>query len=292
MCVSLIPLLTMCDDDDGTFTDGSENIIEVAQSDEQFSTLVTSLQDAGLDSTLEGEGPFTVFAPTNDAFNNLPDSLLDTLSTEQLTEILSYHVVQSNILSGDLDTAQTVDALSGGQLFVTTNGEVTVNDTATVVTPDIEASNGTIHAVDAVLLPDAYLTLVGVVSKRYELQALEDAVRDAGLVSTLEGQEGPFTVFAPSNSAFENVDLSSLSEQEIQEVLGYHVLPQQVLSSEIEAGTYETVSGATVEVNVDDEGNVTLTDQAGNTYMVTTADLQGTNGVVHIIDGVLIPFAE
>lgn len=85
------------------------------------------------------------------------------------------------------------------------------------------------------------------------------------------------------------MDLSGLSEQEVQDILTYHVLPQEVLSGDIETGTYETVNGATVDINADAEGSVTLTDQAGNTYTVTTADLQGTNGVVHIIDGVLMP---
>lgn len=293
--VLAITMIQACgdDDDDGpTGPNGSEqNIVEVAQSDDQFSTLVSSLEDAGLTSTLEGEGPYTVFAPTDSAFENLPDGLLDTLSTDQLSELLSYHVVSSNILSTDLEAEQTVDALAGGQLFVTSNGEVTVNDTATVISADIEASNGTIHAVDAVLLPDAYQTVTGVVIKRYELQSLEDAVVNAGLSETLDG-EGPYTVFAPSNDAFEGVDLSGLSEEEVQDILTYHVLPEQVLSSDIESGSYTTVNGATIDINADAEGSVSLTDQAGNTYTVTTADLQGTNGVVHIIDGVLMPSSE
>lgn len=263
------------------------NIVDVASEAGNFTTLVSALQDAGLVSTLEGAGPFTVFAPTDDAFQGVD---LSGLSTEQLQEILSYHVIPANIASGDLEAQQAVDAVAGGQLFVEADGDVVVNDAATVVTADIGASNGTIHAIDGVLLPDAYQDIVGVVSKRYMLQTLEDAVVQADLVSTLQQdtQDG-YTVFAPSNSAFEGVDLSGLSQQELQNILTYHVLPVEVLSGDITEGSVETVNGATIDIAVDGEGNVTLTDQAGNISTVTTVDLQGTNGVVHIIDGVLSP---
>ncbi|SMO46439.1 fasciclin domain-containing protein [Fodinibius sediminis] len=283
-------MLQACDDDDGPTNppDTTGNIAEVASSDDNFSTLVSALTDAGLVATLEGDGPFTVFAPTNDAFAKLPDGLLASLSNEQLVEILSYHVVGAEIASGDLQSEQTVEALAGGELFVTANGGVTVNDAASVITADVEASNGIIHAIDTVLLPDSYQTVVGIIAKRYGLQALENAVVQAELAGTLSG-DGPFTVFAPSDAAFENVDLSGLSQEELKAILTYHVLPQEVLSADVQSGTVETVNGATIDIQVDSNGGVTLTDQAGNTSSVTTVDLQGTNGVVHIIDGVLLP---
>lgn len=292
IAVLLLFTLQACGDDDGPTSSPNEtgNIVEVAESNDDFSNLVSALSDAGLVSTLEGDGPFTVFAPTNEAFANL-DIDLSELSNDQLVEILTHHVVVANIASGDLDAIQSVETVSGDNIFITANGEVVVNDIATVVTADVEASNGTIHAINNVLLPDSYQDVVGIISKRYTLQALEDAVVEAGLAGTLHG-DGPFTVFAPTNAAFDNVDTSGLSEQELQDILEYHVLPQQILSGDLEAGsssTVETVNGATVEVDVDSEGNVTLTDQANNTYSVITVDLQGTNGVVHIIDGVLLP---
>jgi len=280
------------DDNNGPTDPPSEtgNIAEVASSNDDFSDLVSALQDADLVSTLEGDGPFTVFAPTNEAFANL-DVDISQLTNEQLVEILSYHVVGDEIASGDLSAEQAVPALAGGDLFVTAaNGNVSVNDNATVVDADIEASNGLIHAVDQVLLPDAYQSVVGIVSKRYNLQSLEDAVVSAELASKLSG-EGPFTVFAPTNAAFEGVDLSALSQQELQDILTYHVLPSEVLSVDITEGSFETVNGATVEIAVSSEGAVTLTDQAGNMATVTTVDLDGTNGVVHVIDGVLSPTA-
>lgn len=262
------------------------NIVQVAEGEDNFSTLVQALQDAGLTATLEGDGPFTVFAPTNQAFDNLPNGLLSGLSNQQLAEILSYHVVPSEIASSSLGAEQSAASVEGGELFVTVNNStVSVNDNATVIDPDIFTSNGVIHAIDQVVLPDPYLDIVGVVSKRYRLQALEDAVVSAGLASTLQGN-GPFTVFAPTNQAFANTDLSGYN---VQDVLEYHVLADEVLSSEISSGNVTTVNGAELTITVNNDGSVDLTDQAGNTYSVTTVDLQGVNGVVHIIDGVLLP---
>ncbi|WP_445664008.1 fasciclin domain-containing protein [Fodinibius sp. AD559] len=261
------------------------NIVDVAIDNGNFTTLVDALGQTGLDEALQQAGPFTIFAPTDDAFSGVD---LSGFSDDQLAEILQYHVVNANILAADLEAEQSVEALAGGNLFVTADGEVVVNDVATVVTADVEASNGTIHAIDNVLLPDSYQDVVGIVSKRYNLQALEDAVVQAGLAGTLQG-DGPFTVFAPTNAAFDEVDTSGLSDQELQDILEYHVLPQEVLSGNISSGTATTVNGADLEITVNENGSVSLTDQAGNTYSVTTVDLQGTNGVVHIIDGVLLP---
>jgi len=290
--VMVAAFISACGNDDNGPTDsGNEvgTIAEVAQANDDFSDLVSALQDAGLVSTLNGTGPFTVFAPTNDAFANLPDGLLSSLSNDQLVEILSYHVLSGNIGSGDLSAEQSVAALAGGDLFITAaNGNVSVNDNAAVSNADIEASNGVIHAIDQVVLPDGYLDVVGIIAKRYGLQSLEDAVTGAGLISTLQG-DGPFTVFAPSNEAFGNVDLSGLSEQEIQDILTYHVIPSKVLSSDLQpAQTVTTVNGEDLIIEVAN-GNVTITDNSGQTYSVTAADLEGTNGVVHIIDGVLNP---
>lgn len=282
------------DDDDPTSPNGMENIVEVAQSDSNFSTLVSALEDAGLVSTLEGDGPFTVFAPTNDAFSDLPEGLLESLSSDQLAEILSYHVVGDEIASGDLEAEQTVEALAGGELFITTaDGEVSVNDSATVVEADLEASNGILHSLDRVLLPDTYGDVFNVIVKRYMLSTLEQAILDAGLGGTLqESTENGYTVFAPNNEAFEGLPegtLDDLSQEELQNILTYHVLPIAVLSTDLsDSQTVETVNGDTLVVEVTDE-TVNVTDSSGNTYQVVTPDLAATNGVVHIIDGVLLP---
>ena len=262
------------------------NIVDVAVADGNFTTLVNALTQTGLDEALQGAGPFTVFAPTDNALSGVD---LSGFSEQQLAEILQYHVVNANILSTDLQAEQSVEALAGGNLFVTADGNVVVNDIATVVSADVEASNGTIHAIDNILLPDSYQDVVGIVSKRYSLQALEDAVVTAGLASTLQDDQASYTVFAPTNAAFDAVDTSGLTQQELADILTYHVLPSEVLSGDISSGMVTTVNGADLEITVNNDGSVSLTDGAGNTYNVTTVDLEGTNGVVHIIDGVLLP---
>lgn len=259
------------------------NIVDVATNAGNFTTLVSALGQTGLDIALQQAGPFTVFAPTDDAFSGVD---LSGFTDEELAEILQYHVFSGNILAADLEAEQSVEALAGGNLFIEANGAVTVNGSATVQTADIDASNGTIHAIDGVLLPDKYQDVVGIISKRYNLQSLEDAVVNEGLASTLQG-DGPFTIFAPTNEAFNNADLSGQSS--VSDVLQYHVYTQEVLSGNLSSGTITMYNGTDLEVTVANDGSVSLTDQAGNTYNVTTVDLQGTNGVVHIIDGVLLP---
>ena len=199
------------------------NIVDVASSADNFTTLVDALGQTGLDEALQGAGPFTVFAPNDQAFSNVD---LSGLSAEDLTEILQYHVVSGDIASGDLAPPQSVAALSEDSLFITADGDIFINDNATVVNADIGASNGTIHEISSVLLPDAYQdvlpdsyqNIVQLVTKRYTLQSLEDAVVQAELVSTLqEDTQDGYTVFAPVNSAFEGIDIGSLSQQQLQD---------------------------------------------------------------------------
>jgi uncharacterized surface protein with fasciclin (FAS1) repeats len=139
-------------------------VVDVAASDQNFSTLVTAVQTAGLAETLSGEGPFTVFAPVNDAFAALPQGTVDTLlqpaNREQLTSVLTYHVVPAKALSGDLSDGMTVTTVQGQPLTVNVTGTaVTLTDgsgnTVSVVQPDIEAGNGVVHVIDGVLLPAA-----------------------------------------------------------------------------------------------------------------------------------------
>jgi len=169
-------LFAACSDDEGSSDDSSEEettttaaeedaaaedpgtIVDIAAGDEQFSTLVTAVTEAELAETLSGEGPFTVFAPTNEAFEALPAGTLDDLLADPsgaLTDVLTYHVVDGAVLSGDLETGE-VPTLNGGTLDVVVNddGTVTVNG-VNVVTADIEASNGVVHVIDGVLVPES-----------------------------------------------------------------------------------------------------------------------------------------
>jgi len=252
-----------------------------------FETLVSAVSDAGLAETLSGEGPFTVFAPTDEAFANLPSGLLESLSAEQLTQVLLYHVLPADIKSSDLQPEQAAEALSEENLFITvSNGDVSVNNRSIVTTPDIDALNGTIHGIDEVLLPNQFVDVADIANKNFDLSTLVTLLQNADLVETLKS-EGPFTIFAPVNSAFEEISgtLDTLTPEQVSDVLTFHVVPQKILSSDLAPQqTVTTVNGEEIEVIVDGE---TVTVEGSAT--VTTVDLEGTNGVIHLIDSVLIP---
>lgn len=264
------------------------NIIDKANELGIFTTLTDAVETAGLTSTLKYTGDYTVFAPTDDAFSKLPAGLLASLSTEQLTNILTYHLIGAEVFADDLTEKQQPASLFGEELFVTkTDGTVKVNNSATVVTADVDVSNGVVHAVDEVLLPNKFLNIVQIASKSYDLTTLVQLVSDQGLVPTLEG-DGPFTLFAPVDTAFAAISetLAGLTSEQVTEVLTYHVVASKALSGDLsDEQVIETFQGENITVAIDDEGNVTL----NGTVNVITVDLEGTNGVIHLIDGVLLP---
>jgi uncharacterized surface protein with fasciclin (FAS1) repeats len=132
-----------------------KTIVDIAAGDEQFSTLVTALQAADLVETLQGEGPFTVFAPTNDAFDKLPKGTLDSLLADipALTDILLYHVVDGKVMAADVVKLTEAPTLQGSAAPVSVDGSSVMIGEATVTTTDLEASNGVIHVIDTVLIP-------------------------------------------------------------------------------------------------------------------------------------------
>ncbi|MEQ8258103.1 MAG: fasciclin domain-containing protein [Roseovarius confluentis] len=139
------------------FAESGKDIVDTATEAGDFSTLLAAAEAAGLVETLKGDGPFTVFAPTDDAFAALPEGTVDTLlmpeNKDQLTSILTYHVVPGKVMSGDLSNGMTAETVQGSEVTIGTEGGVTVND-ANVVTADIEASNGVIHVIDGVIMPE------------------------------------------------------------------------------------------------------------------------------------------
>ncbi|MGM0504817.1 MAG: fasciclin domain-containing protein [Bacteroidota bacterium] len=292
---------TSCDDDDDEIMNVNdeqlENVVEIAVADESFTSLVAALSKADLVSTLEGNGPFTVFAPTNDAFNALLSDLgvssLDELTADQLEPILLYHVVSGKVMSSDLDNGY-VSTLSPGaentnaSLLVDINSGVSLNTTTNVTSADIEASNGVIHVIDEVLLPP---TVVDIAINNPSFSILVDAVVKAGLVETLNG-EGPFTVFAPTNDAFQALftelgisGIDDLTADDLVPILQYHVVSGNVLSSDLSSGDVATLNG---DITINVGSSVTINGDAN----VVLADVQGTNGVVHAIDKVLVPGEE
>jgi transforming growth factor-beta-induced protein len=265
------------------------SLVELAAEAGEFETLISLVEQGGLTTTLQFLGPYTAFAPNDDAFDALFAEVDPaTLSEEQVAFILTYHViVGASVLSTDLEPAQTVQAANEEPLYITATEEgVFVNGSTQVIDADLEAANGVIHVVEDVLLPDAFLPVTGIVAKNYNLTTLLGLVAErAEILAALSG-DGTFTVFAPTNEAFEAAlaAFPDLTDEQITEILTYHVLTDIVLSGDLSDGqTAETLQEEEITVTIDGE-TVQINDAN-----VITVDLEGTNGVVHIIDAVLVP---
>lgn len=283
----------------------AKTIVEIAAEDGRFTTLVAAVQAAGLAETLSSEGPFTVFAPTDDAFAALSEGTLDSLllpeNKQQLTDILLYHVVPGKVMAEDvvgLDGQMADTALEGKQIDIKTDmGSVYLNENVKVIITDIEASNGVIHVIDAVLLPaseEAAMEKMDIIDTAISdgrFTTLVAAVQAAGLAETLKG-EGPFTVFAPTDDAFAALPEGTLdslllpeNKQQLTDILLYHVVPGKVMASDVVGLTSApTVLGKDATVKVED-GKVFLND---NVEIIIT-DIETSNGVIHVIDAVLLP---
>jgi len=294
----------------------SNTIVDIAVANADFTTLVTAVQAAGLGEALSSTGPFTVFAPTNEAFAALPEGVLETLlgDKDALTEVLLYHVVEGKVLAGDIpDFLSSGTLLDGQQIeLVSDSSGVTVNG-ANVIAADVEASNGVIHVIDEVLIPDGVLnsdtasnTIVDIAVATDATSTLVQAVlaADPAVIETLSGP-GPYTVFAPTNDAFAALPDDVLNElladpDSLTKILLYHVVPGKVESKDIpkyfEAETLleqemvlERGYGNSWWCNwFDFEGcseTVTINEDAS----VVIPDVFADNGIIHVIDEVLIP---
>lgn len=277
------------------------DIVDTAVADGRFTTLAAALEAAGLVETLKGEGPFTVFAPTDDAFAALPAGTLDELlkpeNKQQLTDILTYHVVSGKVMAADVSGLTSATTVLGKDVAIKVDmGNVYINDAKVIIT-DIETSNGVIHVIDAVILPPSdeaaaeSNTIVDVAVADGRFTTLVAAVEAAGLVETLSG-EGPFTVFAPTDDAFAALPAGTLdslllpeNKQQLTDILIYHVVSGKVMAANVVTLTSApTVLGKDITITVKD-GKVYLND----TVQVIITDVEASNGVIHVIDAVLLP---
>ncbi len=266
-------------------------VVDVIVNSPDHNTLEAAVIAAELAPTLSGDGPFTVFAPTDAAFDALPTGTVESLlqdPTGDLAQILLYHVLGAEVLSTDLTNGQVATTLNGSDITVTIdNGNVFINN-AQVTVADITTDNGVVHVIDAVLLP-RQITVVDVIVNSAVHNTLEAAVIAADLATTLSG-DGPFTVFAPTDAAFDALPAGTVEallqdpSGDLTDILLYHVLGAQVLSSDLSNGQVATtLNGKDVTVTIEN-GNVFV-----NNAQVTVADIVTDNGVVHIIDAVLLP---
>jgi transforming growth factor-beta-induced protein len=277
------------------------DIVDTAVADGRFQTLVAAVTAAELVDTLKGEGPFTVFAPTDDAFAALPEGTVESLllpeNKQALTDILLYHVVSGKVMAADVVTLESATTVLGKDVAIKVDmGNVYINDAQVIIT-DIETSNGIIHVIDSVILPPAEeammekKTIVDIAVADGRFNTLVAAVTAAELVETLSG-EGPFTVFAPTDDAFAALPAGTLdslllpeNKQALTDILLYHVVSGKVMAADVVGLTAApTVLGKDITITIKD-GNVFLND----TIQVIITDIEASNGVIHVIDAVLLP---
>jgi uncharacterized surface protein with fasciclin (FAS1) repeats len=274
----------------GGRSEKSMTIVDVAVKDGRFKTLVAALKAAELDKTLMGAGPFTVFAPTDEAFAKLPAGTVDALLKDipTLKNILLYHVVVGRVSAADVVKVTSAPTVNGLPVMVVVSGStVKINDSV-VQTADVAASNGLIHVVDAVILPPSG-DLVDTAMANGNFKTLLAAATAAGLVDTLKSA-GPFTLFAPTDAAFAKLPAGTVEGllkdiPTLKKILTYHVVSGRVYSSDVvKLNSAPTIQGSPIMIEA-----ATGSMKLNGTSNVTAADILTTNGVIHVIDSVLLP---
>jgi len=274
----------------------TQDIVDTAAGAGQFNTLVAAVKAAGLVDALKGDGPFTVFAPTDEAFGRLPKGTLESLlkpeNRGKLQAILTYHVVPGRVTAAQVVRLASAKTLNGQRVDVAATDKGVKVDNAKVVKTDIMATNGVIHVIDNVILP-ATDDVVATAVKAGSFNTLAAALKAAGLVDTLQGK-GPFTVFAPTDEAFAKLPEGALdtllkpeNKGKLTAILTYHVVPGRVYADQVpEAGAAKTVGGPALNLKRS-EAAVHVNDAS-----VVKADIETANGVIHVIDTVLLPPQE
>lgn len=307
LIVLLSIFATSCTDDDNNTPPEDKTITGIASKTADLSILVQALTKAELAVTLQGSGPFTVFAPTNAAFTAFLSSAgyasVNDVPKAALTQILLNHVVSGAIKSTDLTTtyiktlakgtASTTNSLS---MFVNTaGGKVMLNGVATVINADIMASNGVVHVVDKVIgLP----TIVTHATANPNFTSLVGALTGAGqpdFVTILSGT-GPFTVFAPTNAAFTSLNtelapggIASVSSANLTKVLQYHVVSGNILAASLTEGQVVATLQTPQTFKVLLTGGAKIEDARARKSTIIATDVQCSNGVIHVLDKVLLP---
>ena len=268
------------------------SIYDIVSNSPDHTTLKTAIDACALDGVLSGAGPFTLFAPTDAAFNLLPAGTITALLNDipQLTDILKHHVVADSVMSGMLSNGQVVTTLLGTDITVTINSSGVFIDNAQVTVADLVADNGVVHVIDAVLLPPTppTNTIYDIVSNSPDHTTLKTAIDACELDAVLSGA-GPFTLFAPTDAAFNLLPAGTVTAlindiPQLTNILKHHVVADSVMSGMLSNGqVVTTLLGTDITVTINSSG--VFIDNA----QVTVADLVADNGVVHVIDAVLLP---
>lgn len=276
-----------------SFVQPEMNIVETAVKAGSFKTLVAAVQAAGLVEALSGDKPMTVFAPTDEAFAKLPKGTVEMLlkpeNKELLKSILLYHVVPGDVRAEQVVGLTSAATANGQRVDISVSGDKVRVDEANVVKTDILTSNGTIHVIDRVIMPSDK-NIVEVATKNGSFGTLIAAINASGILSDLMAA-GDITVFAPTDEAFAKLPKGTVESLLLPEnkanlvsILQYHVVKGRVYSEQaVEAGKAKTLQGGELEISVVD-GKAMV----GSAQLLST-DIDATNGVIHVIDSVLLP---
>ncbi len=270
-----------------------KTIVETAIAAGNFETLVTAVKAAGLVDTLNGHSQFTVFAPTDEAFANVDSTTLQNLlkpeNKSQLTQVLTYHVLPGRVDARDAYDLNSAATVNGQRLSLNLRGEKPMVENSTIVVTDIQCSNGIIHVIDTVMIPKLD-NIPTTATNAGQFKTLLAAVGAAGLGDVLSSS-GPFTVFAPSDEAFSALPegtvaslLKPENKQKLIDILKYHVVAGRVYANDaVKAGSANTLLGRSIDVDFSADG-IRINDAS-----VVAKNVETSNGVIHVIDQVLIP---
>lgn len=283
-----------CNKDDDP-TPQPKTITDIVVEDANFSILEAAVVKANLAAALS-TGNLTVFAPDNAAFaaSGITEATINSLSVAAVDSILKYHVLGAKVESSGVPASDTVKTLLGLNLYASNNANGVFVNGIKVKSANVAAANGVIHVIEKVLIPPTQ-TIAGIAAGNPDFSLLVAAVVKAGLLDAIS-QPGKYTVFAPTNAAFNAAgfnsvaDINNASTDLITTVVKYHVLATNVFASDLTAGaTPSTIQGGTLTVGLTPGANVKVTGSAQAASNVTTANIVATNGVIHVIDKVILP---
>lgn len=288
-----------------TATQDGADILDIARDTEGFSTLAETLDASGLAFVFDQNfvctyfgwfcHEYTVFAPTDDAFDALGEDTLERLLDKDyaphLKDILLYHAVSGEIFSSDISDGAVVETLNHETVTASVGDGIQLNGDTSVVSPDIDASNGVVHVIDKVLLPSSTDNIATIATENGSFSVLLSLLDRVGLVDFVTTTD-KLTIFAPTDDAFEGVDADALTDQELTDILTYHVVQGEVLTkldllTRLQSGV-ATVQGGTIDVDLAGywwNKELELDDDVG----ILIPDVLASNGIIHAIDGVLAP---
>jgi uncharacterized surface protein with fasciclin (FAS1) repeats len=292
LAITALALITVSCNDDEPDTQPTPTITDLIVNDPNFSILESAVVKANLSNALATGNPLTVFAPDNAAFTaaGITEAFIASLPVSRVDSILKYHVHPGFVTASDVPASNTITTLLGTQLYASNNANGVFFNGIGVKQANVQASNGVVHVINGVLIPPTR-TIAQIAVADTSFSFLVQAVTRAGLLSAISGP-GKFTVFAPNNAAFRAAgitDIGALPQATVETVVKYHIIATNVFASDlINNATAPTLQGGNLLINTS-PARVKIATSTAVSSNITAANITATNGVVHVVDRVLLP---